>query len=1024
MNAEDYWRNDFQQKTTRRKSQSNMTLLRVFQCKPGYCKENGTCLDGSTGVLCSECLPGHAVSGGECKPCGLHGETDVDTSAMRRVFFAVGSVAGIFVWFIFCCRALVPQVQMALVFVIGVCKAKLSAVFSRGEAADERMGTFETVTEFLAFFKENLQSCMPAELGDSAMTLQMFKIVIGFYQIISSFFNFNIKWPDNLAQIFRIAENVNFNFLTLPSIGCIALGVSYKTKLMMFTLAPFCVLILITLPCLMAKLILREKLQESPWKDRYARAKVTMYKNILFFVFLIYPMVSITVLKGLHCRDFGPPPDKWQSSSFKLLVSNVNVACPYSPGGSYDVFMYTLVFVFVYPIGVPLCLYLVLRAYDIPGLAQRKIVRCGLTVMIQTYMSETCPIELKKLARLLHSPGGARAVFRCICNSKQVACIHDLDDGSESAIEPSRRLRGIVFRAMKFFKKDDLSLEQFCEFSNAIARHVDNADAEFFGPEDIDDLTSSQMKCLLQHTFKADREEMEAEDMLESLEDPEPESVKLAESSEEPEPESKIAEPDAANLEAGHAAADEEALPRPSGDATVQRPRNKRLSKKQKMKLQTHNLIKQLEKAALREELRDRVISLYRTGVLALPPMAWDSDDADERTAVEEIGLLFQAYRPEAWKFELYEMLRKLLMTALLVFIYEGEPAQVAAGLVITFMMTMYIQRIQPFSTAQLNHMSVFASVGQIATLFYGLLLMARTGKDPDSLDNRLMSYLIFVIDFAVCLLPFMEMEGLFSLPKRMLLGAGACVLSLTVALGLSKEKGRDDPRKGTSNDAIIEKMFRRFDVDQNGTISRTELRLAMLNLSNDMTLDEVDRIIKDADLDGDGQIDFDEFKMMLSNVSAGGSFAPDSNPAADDDDATDPTTVAATVSEVPGTRRVLARRSEKNFSNQKGPQDSSLRSELVFLKRPKPESRSQTASDEGQGTEVDTFLDSAVQSSRLCRKMEEEEKEERSAARLHKTTTQLKEQPYSFLLPEVIEAAGLSALLGKQEHSRGEDSR
>ena len=55
---------------------------------------------------------------------------------------------------------------------------------------------------------------------------------------------------------------------------------------------------------------------------------------------------------------------------------------------------------------------------------------------------------------------------------------------------------------MKFFKKDDLSLEQFCEISNAIARHVDNADAEFFGPEDIDDLTSSQMKCLLCSTVK------------------------------------------------------------------------------------------------------------------------------------------------------------------------------------------------------------------------------------------------------------------------------------------------------------------------------------------------------------------------------------------------------------------------------------------------------------------------------------------------------------------------------------------
>ena len=192
---------------------------------------------------------------------------------------------------------------MALIFVVGACKAKFSRTFSRGEAAEERIGMYETVAEFVSSMKEILGSCMPAELGDSSMTIQMFKIVIGFYQIISSFFNFNIKWPDNLAQLFRISENVNFNFLTLPSIGCIALDISHETKLMILTLAPFFVLVLITLPCILAKLVLGTSLQTSPWKDRYQKCKVSMCSNILFFVFMIYPMVSITSLKGLHCRD-------------------------------------------------------------------------------------------------------------------------------------------------------------------------------------------------------------------------------------------------------------------------------------------------------------------------------------------------------------------------------------------------------------------------------------------------------------------------------------------------------------------------------------------------------------------------------------------------------------------------------------------------------------------------------------------------------------------------------------------------
>ena len=165
---------------------------------------------------------------------------------------------------------------------------------------------------------------------------------------------------------------------------------------MIFTLTPFCILVLIMLPCILAKLVLGTRLQTSPWKDRYQKCKVSMCSNILFFVFMIYPMVSITSLKGLHCRDFGPPISS-------LLVSDLQVACPWAAGGSNFLFMYTLVFVFVYPVGVPLCLYLVMRAYDVPGLAQKKIMKNCLSVMIQMFMAETCPIALKKFARLVRN---------------------------------------------------------------------------------------------------------------------------------------------------------------------------------------------------------------------------------------------------------------------------------------------------------------------------------------------------------------------------------------------------------------------------------------------------------------------------------------------------------------------------------------------------------------------------------------------------------------------------------------------
>ncbi|OWF56433.1 Calmodulin [Mizuhopecten yessoensis] len=58
---------------------------------------------------------------------------------------------------------------------------------------------------------------------------------------------------------------------------------------------------------------------------------------------------------------------------------------------------------------------------------------------------------------------------------------------------------------------------------------------------------------------------------------------------------------------------------------------------------------------------------------------------------------------------------------------------------------------------------------------------------------------------------------------------------------------------------------FRMFDCDSNGFIEADELKSVMLKLGNDLSTKEVEAMIKDADLDGNGKIDFDEFvKYMM----------------------------------------------------------------------------------------------------------------------------------------------------------------
>ncbi|WAR18956.1 CALM-like protein [Mya arenaria] len=73
--------------------------------------------------------------------------------------------------------------------------------------------------------------------------------------------------------------------------------------------------------------------------------------------------------------------------------------------------------------------------------------------------------------------------------------------------------------------------------------------------------------------------------------------------------------------------------------------------------------------------------------------------------------------------------------------------------------------------------------------------------------------------------------------------------------------------KKDTESENKISDAFRAFDKDSNGFISPAELRHVMTNLGEMLTEEEVDEMIRAADMDGDGQVNFEEFvKMMTSS--------------------------------------------------------------------------------------------------------------------------------------------------------------
>ena len=70
---------------------------------------------------------------------------------------------------------------------------------------------------------------------------------------------------------------------------------------------------------------------------------------------------------------------------------------------------------------------------------------------------------------------------------------------------------------------------------------------------------------------------------------------------------------------------------------------------------------------------------------------------------------------------------------------------------------------------------------------------------------------------------------------------------------------------KDTDSEEELKEAFKVFDKDGNEFISAAELRHVMTNLGEKLTDEEVDEI-READVDGDGQVNYDEFvKMMMA---------------------------------------------------------------------------------------------------------------------------------------------------------------
>lgn len=85
---------------------------------------------------------------------------------------------------------------------------------------------------------------------------------------------------------------------------------------------------------------------------------------------------------------------------------------------------------------------------------------------------------------------------------------------------------------------------------------------------------------------------------------------------------------------------------------------------------------------------------------------------------------------------------------------------------------------------------------------------------------------------------------------------------------------------KDTDTEEELIEAFKVFDRDGNGFISAAEMRHVMTNLGEKLTDDEVDEMVREADVDGDGSVNYEEFvKMMMAAGPGTAAHTPSSPP-------------------------------------------------------------------------------------------------------------------------------------------------
>jgi hypothetical protein len=199
---------------------------------------------------------------------------------------------------------------------------------------------------------------------------------------------------------------------------------------------------------------------------------------------------------------------------------------------------------------------------------------------------------------------------------------------------------------------------------------------------------------------------------------------------------------------------------------------------------------------ALRRRTAEYVDKLTSAQIVSVPPVSWDGETGDvEQDGIEKCGFLFLTYKADCWWFEIFEMSRKVILSAVISFVSDPD-VRLAVAYLISFGSLVVVVLARPFVNPSVNFFMTAALITQTLTLVYGLMLMVKKYAETQAVPKSEMNFfqeIIVFLNAVVFAIPFIEM---FLRDVVVLLGG---MMLKPVYSGEKETTTIEDPRTFTS---------------------------------------------------------------------------------------------------------------------------------------------------------------------------------------------------------------------------------